>query len=75
MIINILALIQALPQFLTLMNRLADAVLRVTNWAQTNDLNKWITELEASVDQLEKSKTPAEKLSAAQALVGSIRKL
>lgn len=75
MILSLLALIQALPEFLKLLNRLGDVVERFSAWAKENNLNAWIDDLEATIDQLEKAKTPDEKLDAAHSLVGAIRKL
>lgn len=75
MIAGFLALIQALPELFTLLNRLGNVVDRFMKWSAANGLEKWITDLEASIDKLEKAQSPAEKLDAAQSLVGSIRNL
>ncbi len=40
-----------------------------------NNLNGWINDLEASIDQLEKADTVEKKLEAAKSLADAIRKL
>lgn len=75
MIPGIFALIQALPELFKLLNRLGLVVARLMEAAERQGINRWIDNLEASIDQLEKAKTPNEKLDAAQSLVDSIRKL
>lgn len=75
MITSILALIQALPEFLSLMNQLSKAVLGFMEWAKTNDLKGWVNDLEASVDKLKKAKSSDDKVAAVQSLLGSVRRL
>jgi hypothetical protein len=73
MISSLMALFKALPEFLTLMNRLSDVVLRVLNWAQEN--KEWIENLERAARELESANTPDQKLVAARALADSIHRL
>ncbi len=75
MISGIFALIQALPELFKLLNRLGDVVDKFMKWTHEHELEKWISDLEASIDKLENAKTPSEKLGAAQSIVGSIRNL
>lgn len=72
---SFLAALQALPELIALMNRLCDAVLRLVAIAKDYELQKWIADLEESIDQLEKAQTAEEKLNAAKALANSIRNL
>ncbi len=75
MIAGIFALIQALPELFKLLNRLGDVVGRFMTWSKDHNLEKWISDLEASIDKLENANTPEEKLDAAQSIVGNIRNL
>ncbi len=75
MIAGIVALITALPELFKLLNRLGDVVDRFMKWSQQNNLNGWINDLEASIDQLEKADTVEKKLEAAKSLADAIRKL
>lgn len=75
MIAGIFALIQALPELFKLLNSLGSVVDRLMKWAHEHELEKWISDLEASIDKLEKAKTSEEKVGAAQSIVGSIRNI
>lgn len=72
---GLLAILQALPEMFKLLNYLGTVVDRFMKWSHDNNLEKWISDLEASVDQLEKAKTPEEKLGAAHSIVSNIRNL
>lgn len=68
MIAGLIAFLQLLPRLIDLMNRLG-------NWMIKNKFDKWMDDLEGTIDQLEKAATAQEKLNAAQGLVDSISKL
>jgi molecular chaperone GrpE (heat shock protein) len=72
---GILALLQALPEFLKLMNMLGNAISRLNAYAKENNIQQWILDLEHSIDQLEQAKTPDEKISAAKRLLDSVRNI
>lgn len=69
----IFAFLNALPALISLIGRLADLFNRLLKWSHENGVEAWITNLEASIDKLERAKTAEEKLDAAQSLVSSIR--
>ncbi len=75
MITGIIALITALPELFKLLNRLGNVVERFMKYSEQNNINKWITDLEDSIDKLEKASTPEEKLDAAQSIVSAVRNL
>lgn len=69
----IIAILEALPALMQTIPKVVSLIERYLNWANANDLNKWIDALEAGIDQLETAQTPEEKSAAARALVDSIR--
>ena len=68
MLEGILAFLISLPKVLTIMDRVGRLIL-------DHDLNKWLDDLERTIDTLEQAKTPDEKLNAAKKLALSIRSL
>jgi hypothetical protein len=68
-----IALIQALPEFLRLMNLLGGVMEKFVKWTKDTGFEQWILNLEAKVDNLERAQTTDEKLNAARDLVGIIR--
>lgn len=64
----ILALIQALPQILSLITTLVEAIGK-------NKLKGFLSDCEAAIDQLKDAKTPEEKQKAAQSMSDLISKL
>lgn len=71
--IGLIAFLQALPEFLKLMNRMGDLLDRFVKWSHDNNVSGWIDSLEQSINKLEQAKTPEDKLNAAHDLVGLIR--
>lgn len=69
------AFIQALPEFIQLLNRLMSALTKLVMITQTHDFNVWISQLENSIDQLEKAVTAKDKQNAALSLDRSINEL
>ncbi len=70
---SLIAFIRTLPEFLKLLGQLAGLMNRFLDWSKQQGVNKWLSDLEERMDQLEAAKTPEEKLDAAQNLVKSIR--
>lgn len=56
-------------------NRLYDLGSKMIELKQKYDLNKWLDELEQTIDGLEKAQTPEEKLNAAKSLSRLVRNL
>jgi hypothetical protein len=69
------ALITALPILIEQFIRLMALLERFAQWASKNNLNAFLSEVEGAVDQLEKARTPDEKLNAARSIGSLIRKL
>lgn len=79
---SFLAFLQALPAFIASLPYLFQVLLKVMNliekfvlWADQKGLNLWLEDLEGTIDQLDKAKTPEEKRTAAKDLASIIRKL
>ncbi len=73
MMAGITALFTALPALIALLSRLGLLLERFIAYTHQNNLNAWITDLEKTVDDLEKSKTAEEKLNVAKKLADLIR--
>lgn len=73
MITGIFALFAALPELLKLLNTLGLLAERILAWSKQHEIEKWISDLETTVDGLEKAKTSQEKLVAAKSLVDLIK--
>ncbi len=73
MMAGITALFTALPALIALLSRLGLLIERLIAYTHQNNLNAWITDLEKTIDDLEKSKTAEEKLNVAKKLADLIR--
>jgi predicted nucleic acid-binding protein len=69
------AFIQALPYFLQLAVKIMALVERLIAWADKNNLNGWLENVETHIDALEKANTPEEKSAAARGLGSVLRGL
>lgn len=70
---SLIAFLQALPYLIQLLVQFMGLVARIASWAQTNSLHKWMENLEDTIDQLEKAKTPDEKRDVARKLSDIIK--
>ncbi len=69
------AFIAALPALCNLGVQMMTVLQKIVAWAEKNDLNKWLSDVEKAVDQLDAAKTSDEKLAAAKQLSGVIKSL
>ena len=69
------AFIVALPYIFQLATQIMGLVTRFVAWAKSIDAKKWISELEDTMDLLEKAKTPDEKRDAARRAGDILRSL
>lgn len=69
------AFIQSLPHLFQLLVKMMALTERFINWSKEKNLNKYLDELEDTIDKLEKAQTSQEKISAGKSLVDLIRKL
>lgn len=72
---GIIAFFNALPAFIQLLSQLGSVIQRLMQVAETNNINKWIADLEKSIDAIENAKNPEEKLNGAKGLVDVIHRL
>jgi hypothetical protein len=77
-----IAVLQALPQFIASLPYLFQIILkamtlfeRFITWTKTNQIERWINDLEHTIDKLEGAETPEQKRDAARSMVDLIRKL
>lgn len=69
------AFIAALPAMMQLALKLMVILEKLVRWAEKNDLEKWLEQVEGAIDDLEKAATPEAKLASARALSGIMRGL
>lgn len=67
------AFIASLPYVFQATAQLMSLVGRLVSWAEKNDLQKWIDNLESRIDELEQSKTTDDKLNAARNLANVLK--
>lgn len=65
----------AIAGFFSALPKILDLVSRLVSFVQRKDFQQWISELETTINKLEKAKTVEEKTDAARSLVRVIRTL
>jgi hypothetical protein len=68
-------MIEGLVAFFQSLNRLLALFERIGKWTKEHNLDAWISDLEASIDKLEKAESPEQKLDAARSIVGAVRSI
>lgn len=63
---------EAIVSFFTALPRIVTIMQRVGAWLSRAETNAWLSELEATIDSLERAQTSEEKQNAARRLVGVI---
>lgn len=69
------AFISALPAMMQLAVKMMTLIEKIVRWAEKNETLKWMEQVEAAIDELEKSHTPDEKVASARRLSGLMRSL
>jgi len=69
------AFIAALPALIQLGVQVMTLAVKFIDWAQKNELHKWLKDVENSMDDLKDAKTPEQKISAARSITDLISKL
>lgn len=69
------AFIASLPAMMQIMVKMMSLLLKIVAWAEKNNVEKWLEEVEGAIDNLEAAKTTEAKLASARALSGIIRGL
>jgi len=72
-IAGIIAILKALPEFLKILGQVGNLITKLVEVSKKNDINKWLNDLEASIDQLDKAKTAEDKLKSARDLAKLIQ--
>lgn len=75
MIAGIIAFFNAIPAIVELISRMGNLFDSLLKYAEQNNLNGWIDNVEKQIDALKNAKTQEDKLAAAQNLVSTIRGL
>jgi uncharacterized protein YjcR len=65
----------SLIAFLKVLPRAIELMVRIGKWMEANNVEEWMSELERSIDSLERAKSRDEKLDAARSLVRAMRGL
>lgn len=65
----------AILSFLAIIPKLLSLAERLGTYVQEQNLHAWLDDLDRAVTDLEKAKTPQEKIDAARKISGSIRSL
>jgi hypothetical protein len=71
----LIKLIQMAPEAIAFANRLLDIASKMRGVVEQHELDQWMNDLEKTIDELEKSKTPETRRAVARNLVGIIRRL
>ncbi len=69
------AFIAALPAMMQLMVKFMTIMEKLVLWAEKNNIEKWLEEVEGAIDALEVANTPEQKLAAARNISGIMRGL
>lgn len=72
---SLAAIIQAWPETIKFINRLADAAEKIQKVIKEQNLNQFLEDLDKTIHQVENAKSLQERVDAAKALSNLVRRL